>query len=163
MLAFATTFPKLLSTAAFTCLIVLGPPRIHVTEATSRDNAPAGTVLLVEAHHHSDSEPLTVTGRAESVQNGRRVSLPLTLSTVSGGRYGVTRQWTSGSAWLLILTAGQGDKGAHGIAEALVKINAAGKIVGIEHPAAGWIGTSDTPKRISSAEIDAALASISAR
>ncbi len=163
MLSLTPTIPKLITTAALACLAGFGPPRIHVTVVGPRDNAPSGTVLLVEGHHHVDSEPLTITGRAEGVQNGRRVSMPLTMTNAAPGKYGVTRQWISGSPWLLILTAGQGNQGAHGIAEALVRIDAAGEIVGIDYPAAGWIGISETPKRTTVGEIDAVLATLARR
>ncbi len=163
MLSLTPTIPKLITTAALACIAGFSPPRIHVTVVGPRDTAPAGTVLLVEGHRHVDSEPLTITGRAEGVQNGRRVSLPLTMASAGPGKYGVTRQWISGSPWLLILTAGQGDHGTHGIAEALVKIDTAGEIVGIDYPAAGWIGNSETPKRTTAAEIDAVLATLATR
>ena len=117
----------------------------------------SGDVLLVEGHHHQQSETLTITGRAEGTKNGQRVSMPLTLVPAGGGRFAVTRQWTVGTPWVLVLAAGQGEAGAHGVAEALVKIDATGKLVGIEYPAAGWIGKSDTPKRTSPDEITAVL------
>ena len=85
------------------------------------------------------------------------------MTNAGSGTYGVTRQWISGSPWLLILTAGQGNHGTHGMAEALVKIDAAGEIVGIDYPTAGWIGISETPKRTTAGEIDAVLATLATR
>ena len=61
---------------------------------------------------------------------------------------------------MLVLSAGEGNNGAHGVAEALVRINASGAIVGIDYPAAGWIGKTNTPKRTTEREIEAALSSL---
>ena len=153
----------LLTIAAVSMSAMFGPPRIQVTEVTPGMTAPVGAVLLVEGHHHQQSELLTITGRAEGMKNGQRVSMPLTLVPASGGRFAVPRQWTSGTPWVLVLAAGENEAGAHGVAEALVKVDASGKLVGIEYPSAGWIGTSDTPKRTSPDEINAVLLPLASR
>lgn len=163
MLTLAHPVTKLLTIAAVSLTAMLGPPRIQVTEVTPGHTAPAGAVLLVEGHHHQDAAALTISGRAEGTKNGQRVSMPLTLIPAGGGRFAVTRQWTVGTPWVLVMSAGEGDDGAHGVAEALVKIDASGKLVGIEYPAAGWIGKSDTPKRTSPDEITAVLQTLASR
>lgn len=159
------TYPvsKLITIAAVSLSALFGPPRIQVTEVTPGHTAPAGAVLLVEGHHHMESATLTITGRAEGTKNGQRISMPLTMVPAGGGRFAVTRQWTVGTPWVLVLAVGEGEAGAHGIAEALVKIDAAGKLVGIEYPAAGWIGTSNTPKRTSTDVIDNALLTLASK
>jgi hypothetical protein len=149
-----------LSIASFASLAAFGPPRITVREVTDRSAAPGAVVLLVEGRHHADSDPLTITGRAEGMRDGKRVTVTLTLANAGGGRYGVTRQWAAGSPWLLILAAGEGNNGAHGVAEALVRIGANGAVLGIDYPAPGWIGQSTTPKRTTEREIEAALAAM---
>jgi hypothetical protein len=151
---------QLIAVAALGWTVAFGPPRISVREVTDRAAAPAGAVLLVDGRHHADGDPLTITGRAEGTRDGRRVTVPLTLVNAGAGRYGVTRQWTVGVPWVLVLAAGEGNNGAHGVAEALVRINAAGAIVGIDYPAAGWIGKTNSPKRTTEREIEAALSSL---
>lgn len=161
----ALTHPvtQLITIAAVSLSALFGPPRIQVTEVTPGRAAPAGAVFLVEGHHHQESATLSITGRAEGMKNGQRISTPLTLVPAGGGRFAVTRQWTTGTPWVLVLAAGEGDNGAHGVAEALVKIDAAGKLVGIDYPAAGWIGKSDTPRRASADDISAVLVTLASK
>ena len=140
-----------------------GPPRITVSPVTDPSKAPAGAVLLVESMHHNEIADLTVTARAEGLVNGKRVTLPLRLTHQSLGHFALTKQWQDGTPWVLVLSAEQGPNGAHGVAEALVKVSAAGVFASIDYPAAGWVNNSDTPKRISAAEIDAALSTMVAR
>ncbi|MBC7840877.1 MAG: hypothetical protein H7099_01105 [Gemmatimonadaceae bacterium] len=163
MLALTLPVTKLITMAAVSLSALFGPPRIQVTEVTPGHTAPAGAVLLVEGHHHQESATLTITGRAEGMKNGQRITLPLKLDPAGGGRFAVMRQWTVGTPWVLVLAAGQGEDGAHGVAEALVKIDASGKLVGIEYPAAGWIGTSNTPKRTSTDAINSVLLTLASK
>ena len=138
----------------------LGPPRITVRPVTDAAAAPAGAVLLIEASHHSDIADLNVTARAEGLVSGKRVSLPLRVTRQSVGHFSLTRQWQTGTPWVLILSAEQGANGEHGVAEAIIKVDASGAFAAIEYPAAGWIGRTDTPKRTAPAEIEARLASL---
>ena len=150
--AFSTAF-----SAAF------GPPHIVVRPVTDAAAAPAGAVLLVETQHHTDIADLNVTGRAEGLVNGKRVSLPLSFVRQSVGHYSLTRQWQSGSPWVLVLSAEQGPDGTHGVAEAIIKVDVSGAFASIDYPAAGWIGSTKSPKRTAASDIDALLASMVAR
>jgi hypothetical protein len=140
-----------------------GPPRISVSPVTDPSKAPAGAVLLVESMHHTELADLNVTARAEGLVNGKRVTLPLRLTHQSIGHYALTKQWQDGTPWVLVLSAEQGPNGAHGVAEALVKVAASGAFASIDYPAVGWVNKSDTPKRTSAAEIDATLTGMVAR
>ena len=114
-------------------LLLAGPPSIKVTMVTDPTAAPTpGAVLAIEAHHHMDGEPLVVTGRMEGLVAGRRVSRPLVVTpTKERGHFGVTPQWEVGTPWVLVLATGMGE---HGTAVALVRVNAAGRVTGIEVP-----------------------------
>ncbi|HYW50051.1 MAG TPA: hypothetical protein VE861_05560 [Gemmatimonadaceae bacterium] len=149
------------SSAAFTT--VFGPPHITVRKVAAADNAPAGAVLLVEGKHHDQTEALNVVGRAEGRLNGRRVSQVLRIVKQSAGHFSVAKQWQDGSPWVVVLTAELGPNGEHAVAEALVQVDARGAISSIEYPAPGWVDRSDTPKRTSSASIDALLARLLAQ
>lgn len=140
-----------------------GPPHITVRPVTDAAAAPAGAVLLVETLHHTNIADLNVTGRAEGLVNGKRISLPLRFVRQSVGHYSLTRQWQSGSPWVLVLSAEQGPDGTHGVAEAIVKVDVSGAFASIDYPAAGWIGRTETPKRTAAADIEALLASMVAR
>jgi hypothetical protein len=160
ILPLLTPFVRVAATASLVAIGVFGPPRITVRQVTSRTPAPAGVVLLVEGRHHADSDPLTITGRAEGMRDGKRVTQPLTLVNAGNGVYGVTRQWTTGTPWVLVLSAGEGTNGAHGVAEALVRISANGAVGAIDYPAPGWVGKSDTPRRVTEGEIATVLAAL---
>jgi hypothetical protein len=156
--------PKLLAVAAFSLASTFGPPRISVKEVTPADHAPAGVVLIVHGHHHTDSASMPITGRAEGLQSGRRVTMPLVLVSTADGRYGLTRQWAVGTAWVLVLAVGEGEAATHGgLAEALVKIDVSGKVVGIDFPAAGWTGPENTPKRTNEDTIRSMLTTLASR
>jgi hypothetical protein len=147
--------------AALTTGFVRGPAHITVREvAASKPDAP---VLLVAATHHDETAGINVIGRAEGMRDGKRVSQPLRVVRTGEGRYSIARQWQAGTPWLLVLTAEEGKNGSHSVAEALVKVDASGKVQGIEYPAPGWVEKTNTPKRLSPAEIDAALTSFASR
>ena len=148
---------QLVAAASFVIANAFGPPHIAVRQVTDPASAPAGVVMFVDGDHHSETDLLTITGRAEGTRNGQRVSRTLTLVKTSGGHYTLTKQWDAGTAWVLVLAAEQGPGGKHGVAEALVKVDATGKVISVDYPAAGWDGKDFIPRRTSAATIDAAL------
>ena len=147
------------SAAALATALVFGPPRITVTQVQGTPPV-TGAVLLVEAHHHTD-EPQDVSARAISLRNGQEVSKPLTLARYGeAGHYAVTKQWDAGTAYVLVFTIKQGDHAQFGTAESVVKVDAAGKIVGIEQVMEkNWRGDR-YPRAATAAEISAALRSL---
>lgn len=109
-----------------------GPPSITVTEVTGTPPTP-GAVLAITTQHHTDEEDADVSAQAITVRNGERVSRDIVVTKGSvKGRYGVAKQWEAGTAWVLVFTIKQGDHGAHGSASSIVKVDAAGKVQGIE-------------------------------
>ena len=152
-----------LAVAAFSTAALLGPPHITVrTVPAGTDGLPSDAALLVQGEHHSDRELLTVTGRAEGVQDGKRVTRALALVPRGKSEYVVRRQWSRDTPWVLVFTAEQGPDGRHGVAEAMVKVNADGAVTGIDHPKAAWTERNQ-PRRLTEREIRAALASLGAR
>lgn len=161
--AVARATRHLLATAAISTAALLGPPHITVRAVpVGARGLPADAALLVQGEHHSDRELLTVTGRAEGVQGGRRVTRPLTLAPRGKSEYVVTRQWSRGTPWVLVFAAEQGPDGRHGVAEAMVKVDAAGAVTGIEHPKSAWTDRNQ-PRRLTEREIRAALESLGAK
>jgi hypothetical protein len=157
----SATFATLALSTAFSG--AFGPPHITVRQVTQGMQAPTGAVLLIETAHHTDPADLSISGRAEGIVNGKRVSNTLQFTRQSLGHYSLTRQWQPGSPWVLVLAAQQGPDGKHGVAEALVKVDASGTVTNIDYPAAGWVNHTDTPKRTSAADIEAMLSSMVAR
>lgn len=140
-----------------------GPPTIKVTEVTGAPPV-ASAVLLVESHHHTDEVDPQVSARAITMRGGQRVSQNVTLTKYGEvGHYGVTKQWASGTAWVLVFTIKQGPDGKHGIAESLVKVDATGKVAGIDNV----IGRNERgdrfPRAATDAEITAALSELGVR
>ena len=139
---------------------VFGPP--HITVSELRSPMPGG-MLAVEATHHDQTASLTVVSRAEGMRDGKRVSFPLRLVRTGEGTYRIAKQWQTGTPWLLVLAAEDGPGGAHAVAEAFVKIDATGKVSGIEYPAPGWVDKTNTPKRTAAREIDVILAGMAGK
>jgi len=107
--------------------VLAGPPhlKVHTMPASS------STAFELEVeHHHTD---VAVTGRAEGGRNGARVSLPLTLTRKDDAHFTVTRQWENNAAWVLVFSIEQGAQGKHGVAEAVVSVEANGKVRGVEY------------------------------
>lgn len=157
----AATIIALASSAAFST--AFGPPHIAVRKVTASDNAPAGTVLVVEGKHHNETGELRLVGRAEGIVDGKRVSQPLRVATQATGRFTVSKQWQDGSPWVLVLTAELGPDGAHAVAEALVRVDVRGTIGSISYPVPGWIERSNTPRRTPTSAIDGMLAQMVVR
>jgi hypothetical protein len=131
-----------------------GPPHITVRPITS---TAAGVTFELDVEHHTTPEDLMVAGRAEGVRDGRRVSVPLTITRKSVGHFAVARQWDAGVPWVLVFSAEQGPNGTHGVVEGIVLLEANGAVKSIEYTKPGFHETSNKPLRVSSAKIDAAL------
>jgi hypothetical protein len=149
---------------AVAALALLGPPQIHVRAATAgAAGVPAGAALLVEVRHHDDHGGVTVTGRAEGLRSGRRVTQPLTITSTGKGSYALTRQWDTGSPWVLVLSAEQLEGNSHALSEAMVKVDSRGAIVSIDHPRGSIVAKGGNVDRIGEKEVAAALATLSPR
>jgi len=154
---------QLFAVGAVAALALFGPPQIVVRAAQAgAAGAPAGAVLTIEGKHHDDFGSLRITGRAESVRAGKRITNPLTLTSTGKGTFAVTRQWESGTPWVLVFSAEQADHGNHAIAEALVKIDSRGAVVDIDHPRASIVAKG-MAQRIGEKEVAAALATLAPR
>jgi hypothetical protein len=154
-----------LALLASSAALLLGPPSIRVEAVTSPGTAPIkDAVFIVTARHHGEVAGFTVTGRAEGLVDGKRITRPLTLAPVPNnpGVFGVTRQWDAGRPWVLVFSIDEPDHGDHGWAEAAVRVAAGGKVLGIDYPIGKWDAT-PWPRRIAAAEIDAALAAMTGR
>jgi hypothetical protein len=133
-----------------------GPPWISVElpanphHASTRDAS-----LLVRAYHHSTSINAPLSGVAEGLVDGRRVSLPLELrATNQPGVYAVRTPLPSGGTWILAITVRESKEAS---ATALVTVDPRGRIVSVDVPADrtrdGWM----VPRRVEQREIEAAL------
>ena len=151
--------------AATLAVALLGPPIIKVEAVANPATAKVkGAVFMVTAHHHQDPEGVTVTGRAEGLIAGKRVSLALTLTPAgSEGVYGVTRQWEAGQPWVLVFSINAPSHDSSGVAEAVVRIAADGRVMGVDYPMGKLAGGYPWPRRVAAKEIDAALTAMAKR
>lgn len=151
----------LLSTALTLALAAAahgGPPWISIElpanphHATTRDAS-----MLVRAYHHSSALNAALTGTAEGIVDGRRISLPLELRrTNQAGVYAVSTPLPKGGTWIMAITVSESESST---ATALVTVDPRGRIVAVEVPSRktrdGWT----VPRRVEPDEIEAALRS----
>jgi hypothetical protein len=132
-----------------------GPPWISVELPANPHHASTRSAsLMVRAYHHSTAIVVPITGVAEGIVDGRRVSLPLDIAaTNQTGVYAVRTPLPKGGTWILALTLEQSEDAT---ATALVTVNAAGRIVGVDVPTNGRDGWS-VPRKVQKSEIESAL------
>ena len=149
------SLPHLTRLAALVSVTALfGPPHIAVKHVATPATAPNGVVFELEVKHHTTPEDLNVTGRAEGMRDGRRVSLPLTIAHKSTGVFTVSRQWDAGKPWVLVFSAEQGTDGKHGVVEAIVQMEANGTVRNTAYTEPGFI---DGKPIRATKQVDAAL------
>jgi hypothetical protein len=157
----ALTFAFALSAAAtlsFTAAAPAhaGPPWISIElpanphHASTRD-----ATLLVRTYHHSAALNAPLTGVAEGIVDGKRISLPLALrSTNQPGVFAVTTPLPKGGTWIMAITLNESKQST---ATALVTIDPRGRIVAIDVPSGrsrdGWV----VPRPVGQRDIEAAL------
>ncbi len=147
-----------LAAVASLASLLFGPPGIKVDAVTNPATAPVkGAVFMLTARHHVGPDSVEVTGRAEGVVAGARVSRSLTITPSSkAGVYGVTRQWDAGQPWVLVFTVASKVHDPDGVAEASVRLSSDGRVLGIDYPMAKLNGY-PWPRRVTAQEIDSAL------
>lgn len=154
-----------LAIAAASISLLFGPPNIKIETVSNPATAVVkGAVLMVTGRHHVSADEIRVTGRAEGIVAGKRVTQNLTLIPAgSPSVYGVTRQWTAGQPWVLVFTVTSAAHDADGVAEALVKLAEDGRVVGIDYPMGALAGGTPWPRKVGAREIDDALAALARR
>ena len=157
-------FSRLALLTAITA-IAFGPPGIRIEAVKDPATAKVkNAVFMVTGRHHADAAGFTVTGRAEGMVAGKRVTRPITLTPAGAeGVYGVTRQWDAGQPWILVFTVTEGGHDDHGVAEGMVKIAPNGSVLGIDYPMGKLDEKTPWPRKATAAEIDAALAAMAKR
>jgi hypothetical protein len=133
-----------------------GPPWISVELPANPHHASTRSAsLLLRAYHHSDPLSAPITGVAEGIVDGRRVSHRLELrATNQPGVYAVVTPLPKGGTWVLAFTVAPAPEAT---ATALVTVDPRGRIVGVDVPSNrsrdGW----SVPRRVEPRDIEAAL------
>ena len=119
--------------ALLTLAALVGPPWISIEyPANPMDPTSHNAYLLIHTFHHGEAVDAPLTGEAVTWENGRRRALTLHFETTSRpGVYQLSKQWTDGSPYVLMITVGEGD---HGSATALVSVSSAGTVTKVEVP-----------------------------
>ncbi|HUP00419.1 MAG TPA: hypothetical protein VM737_02735 [Gemmatimonadota bacterium] len=135
-----------------TAPVLAGPPWISIEiPANPHDRATRGALLVVHAYHHGDNVAYPLTGTAEGLVDGKRVSLPLSITrTGSAGVYAVAPPDLPAGSWILVLRLAAGEGSG---ATALVRLDGRGEIAGVRVPSdsrEGWT----IPRPVTGGEID---------
>jgi hypothetical protein len=134
-----------------------GPPWIAIEYPVNpHDPNTRGAFMTVHTYHHGDLMSYDITGRAEGLVNGKRVSSKLDIKRLpQAGSYVVRWQKPAEGSWALVITTTR--DGNH-MASALVDINAQGKVASVTVPSSPIEGGRwQVPRQVASAELDAAL------
>jgi len=106
---------------------IAGPPWISVEFRPH-----AGSFLWLRTHHHGAAQPMTLTGTAEGLVNGRRVSVPLRFEGPQDGNgYGVAKAWGDEGVWVLNMSTPAPDHGGAGV---VVGVDSTGNSVWVRFP-----------------------------
>ena len=133
-----------------------GPPWISIELPANPHHASTrNATLLVRAYHHSTSMNAPLTGTAEGIVDGRRVSLPLELrATNQPGVFALTTPLPKGGTWIMAITVTESSTAT---ATALVTVDHRGRIVAVDVPSSrtrdGWM----VPRRVDTGDVEAAL------
>ncbi|MBC8089546.1 MAG: hypothetical protein H7Z40_19960 [Phycisphaerae bacterium] len=142
--------------AAIATPLNAGPPWISIElPGNPFDQQARDAFLVVHAFHHGEAVDFPVAGTAEGVVNGVRKSIPLTFQKTSrAGAFGVKKQWTDGTVWVLAFTVTQAK---NDVASALVTIGADGHASRIETLTKPGEGGRLFPRGHARRDIDAAM------
>ena len=133
-----------------------GPPWISIELPANPHHATTRNAsMLVRAYHHSTSVNAPLTGIAEGIVDGRRVSLPLELrSTNQPGVFALTTPLPKGGTWVMAITLTESSTAT---ATALVTVDPQGRIVAVDVPATrtrdGWM----VPRSVDADDVETAL------
>lgn len=112
---------------------LVGPPWISIEyPANPLDPTTRDGYLLVHTFHHQAVVDAALTGEAVTWDHGTRRAISLRFEGTSRpGVYRLRKQWSDGTPYVLVITAGEGE---HGSATALVSVSAAGRVIHVEVP-----------------------------
>ena len=99
-----------LASLAFRPVAPVGPPWISIEIPANPLDAPtSGAALLVHTYHHGDPAGYPLTGTAEGLVDGERVSIDLELTKTSRPSVrAVKQQWPEKGYWVLTFKVSRG-------------------------------------------------------
>lgn len=146
-------------TVAVSAVALSGPPWIAVEYPVNpHDPNTRGAFMTVRTYHHGDLTGYEIAGTAEGLLNGKRQSARLDIRRLpQAGTYAVRWQKPANGSWAIVISTTR--DGNH-MASVLVDIDSRGRVASVAVPSNSIEnGRWQVPRRVSSAELDAALRS----
>lgn len=144
-------------TAIAAAVVMAGPPWISIEYPVNPlDPTARGGFVTVRTYHHADLVNYDISGTAEGIVNGQRVSNKLEIKRLTQqGTYVVNWKKPATGNWVLLITTTR--EGQH-MATAVVKVDAAGGVAEVNVPSrtienGRWV----VPRAVASSEVDAML------
>ena len=110
-------------------------------------------VLLVRTYGCNEPQNAKISGTAEGLVEGRRVSVPVRLKNIDKGVFAIKQQWPAGNTWVLAFSGTY--RGHH--TSTLVTLDAQGKVA-VKKTAKGTeLDVRILPRKLSSNDIENAL------
>jgi hypothetical protein len=132
---------------------VFGGPWISIeTPVNPYVASTTGALFVVHTYVHQNLVDLPVSGRAEGLVDGKRRSVPFTLTkSAQAGTYVVRPEWGDKGIWTVLVTAMPEAKNGWSI-QAAVNVGADGEIEKVTVPRAGH-----TPRLLTDADVERGL------
>lgn len=136
--------------------LTAGPPWISIElPGNPYDQNARDAFLVVHAFHHGEPVALPVKGTAEGMVNGQRKTIQLDFQKTSrAGAFGVKKQWTDGTVWVLAFTVTQAKDDE---VSALVTIAADGRATRVETLTKRGENGMVLPRQLARSDVDAAF------
>ncbi len=110
-------------------------------------------VLLVRTYRCHQPEKARVSGTAEGIVEGQRVSVPVQLRAIEKGVYAVAQQWPKGGTWMLAFSGSY--RGHH--TSTLVTLDDQGKVAVKKTDKGPELDVRVLNRKLSDADVEGAL------
>src|SRR5687767_7938666 len=88
--------------ATLSAAAMFGPPHMTVTAVKPAPATIGAPAFNIEIDHHTTADQIKLTGRAEGVRDGKRVTLPLSMVRRDSAHFSVARQWDVNAPWVVV-------------------------------------------------------------
>jgi hypothetical protein len=132
---------------------------ISIERPPAGDEAFEGAVVLVRPYGCHQPEDAQMSGTAEGIVNGKRVSVPLQFTKTTKGVYAVKKQWDANGAWVLAIS---GLYNGH-TSSALVELGAKGNLPNAFTSDGKGFTANTLQRKLTPADVDSALQKVSGK
>ena len=132
---------------------------LEIERPSSADPAMKDVVLVARPYGCHKPEDAQLTATAEGIVNGKRVSVPVQFTQPSKGVFTLKKQWGADGVWVLAISAEYNKV----IRSVVVELGAKGNLPNYFDANGKGFTTHAVQRRLTPAEVDAALQSVSTR